>query len=71
MSGVEHLVMFVELRKALIVEVFVMGKRMGDSLFHTQAMDKGMVESKETDGEMTFGSFEESPQVEYFEARMG
>lgn len=54
-----------------MVEVFVMGKGMRDNLFHTQAMGKGMMESKEADGEIAFVRFEESHQVELLEVKMG
>lgn len=51
-----------------MLEVFVMENGTRDNLFHTLAINnKGMVACKEFDWEVTFGSFEESPQVEFLE----
>lgn len=52
----------------------MMKKGMGNSFSHTRAMDRGMVKSKEVDGQMAFGSFVETLQVvrvEFLEARVG
>lgn len=48
-----------------------MGMGTRNNLSHTQAMDRGTVESKEVDGELAFDSIEVSLQVEFLEAKVG